>query len=304
MKRSTLESYKKKFYKDYYHKSISAREIAQKYGFKKSTVNYHLTKVKMTQLEYLEKIYSNEDLELLISQHTYKEVAKILKIPFGRLRILLSNKNIFRSKEDLIVNSISNDFFAKPSNAFWYYIGLVASDGYIKNKSRVRIVIKNKGALALFERLAVLSEFQGKIFTLKNGFYEITFTNKNLIDRLNKVGIPTLFKTKDLKCPKFSNKQYLICYFLGLFDGDGSINKKQMSVKIVNYSDKFIVDLESQLYRFFNVKGEISKGESVTTLRYKSKETKLIMSYAYKTAPLYLECKYSIYADKIRNSTK
>lgn len=292
----------KRILKDYYHRGHSTLEISKKFNLKKGTINYHLGKIKMTQVEYLVKYSSKEELVTLISSNSYKESANILKIPLNRFKRLLVLKGIKKKKEFFICNSINPDFYLSRPLSFYYYLGLIASDGYIKGSS-IRLAIKNKGAKELIEKLAILSDFKGTIFTTKNGFTEITFTDSRLINLLPYYGIPLKRKTFELEMPSNLSKQEFYCYLLGIIDGDGTIYKNSMGFSLVSASTKFINQLSSYMRETFSIVPIVTKNSSCFELRVNSKDARDLLFVMYNTCPLYLECKFKKYLE-VRKSCR
>ena len=291
----------KKIYKDYYHKTISSKEISKKYNIKLTTVSYILGKVKMRQIDYLNRYYSKDFLEHIISQNTYKESSDILKLPFSTFRHLLNLKGIKKLKPWLI-NTIDPSFYNTPNNAFYYYLGLIASDGYIKKYNTIRITIKNKGAEKLFNKLKLITNYKGHVTKTTNNFFEITFVDEKLVEKIGTLGIPLKDKTRKLQMPIINTKEYLACYILGFLDGDGTFSKNSLTFSLGNFSKNFLEDLNNYIFMFFNIKGSIYGKNNFYHLYFKSRETKEIISFAYRTCPLFLECKQEIFAERLKLS--
>lgn len=293
MKRSL--KLRKKIYKDYYVKRISSKEIAIKYNLKPKTVSYELSKVNVSRWDYILKTISKSKLEEIYSQKSFIQTCDYFKISRRYLENLLKYYSI--KKKGLIKNTIDSTFYINKPLSFFYYCGLVASDGYIKNNSQVRITIKNKGSEALLSKLGYLVNFKGALRTTRRGYNEVTFTDTNLVKELNLYGIPSYRKTYTLKCPSLSKKE-LACYLTGLLDGDGTIFKRHMGFKIINYLHSFLEDLNNFIYYHFQIKGKIAKDGSIYTLTFNSKEAYILLSYMYNNCPLYLECKFNRFVEK------
>lgn len=292
-----LKKLKIKFFKDYYIKDLSTKDISKKYNIKKGTVNYHLHKFKMSKLDYLDRTITKDQILSKISNYTYKESAEKMGIPLARFRKLLLRKNIKRTPKDFIVNSIKSDFYLNKPLIFYYYLGLVASDGYIR-KNSVRITIKNKGTRDLFSKLSLFTNYKGTI-SERNDYYEITFTDEKLVQELELLGVPKINKTENLKIPNVDlTKEQFLNYFCGLFDGDGNFNKISSVVKLVNYSKTFIEDLAKMFSRILNIQAKVGKYDSsVYTLYFSAKDSRFLLREMYGNCPLYLECKYNSFKE-------
>ena len=73
MKRHTLKKLVKRLQKDYYHRGLSTKQLSEIHNMQTPRINYHLGKIKMTQLEYLLKYYTDEDLRYPIYRGCDKE---------------------------------------------------------------------------------------------------------------------------------------------------------------------------------------------------------------------------------------
>lgn len=294
----------KRLQKDYYFRGHSAQDLATRWNLKKATVNYHLGKIQMTQTDFLDKYYSKKELLELVSVNSYKESALILKIPMARFEVLLHRKGIKRTREDLLVNTIDRSFYIEKPLSFYYYLGLIATDGYIRNNS-VRIVIKNAGAKALFNRIKELTNFQGKIVITCNDFYEMTFTDKDLVKTLNEFGVPSTRKTYELDFPQSPlTKEQTLCYLLGVLDGDGCIYTNSMGFTFCSASKKFVKGICTHLIQMFGVNPIVYNKPTVQEVRFSSQDSKFLLSNMYNTCPLFLECKFQKFINVRKFSRK
>ena len=113
--------------------------------------------------------------------------------------------------------------------------GIHAGDGYLRSDGK-RIELDISGSIEekpyydnhvipLFSKTFNI-KITGKFFPSRNT-YGFVIRNKNIIQRIHKLGFPYGKKTSNLRIPEFvikSNNQKVKCLFLrGIFDTDGCI---------------------------------------------------------------------------------
>lgn len=115
-----------------------------------------------------------------------------------------------------------------------YWLGWMASDGFVVHSKYGHII-----GLCLQERdreiidafkAAIGSEHPIRIINRKNGkkYLELRVTSRQMVDDLGKLGIiPN--KSKTLKIPNIS-KEFQWDFFCGMFDGDGCVGKRNISL--------------------------------------------------------------------------
>jgi len=113
-----------------------------------------------------------------------------------------------------------------------YILGLIISDGYVDNHSKLSFTSKDMELVVLFKRelksehkLATYDVFDkrtNKIYTR----HSIQIASKEIISDLNKLGV---FSNKSFNCsmPEIP-EQYFWHFVRGIFDGDGTVNKEKI----------------------------------------------------------------------------
>jgi hypothetical protein len=300
----------------YFEKRLSKQEVSSQLGISVAMVSYYTCKTGYTLASYVYEKYSKEYLESILKANTVEKASIILNLPFQSLRYLLTKKGI-KLKEYRKKNLVSRDFLdnhnTKYKKEFWYFLGLVASDGYIKEKSNsIRISIKNKGAKDLLTNLGIAIGHSNVLKT-KSDFYEITFNSKELIGLVKQYGIPSSNKTYLLQDVKIEDKESLFCFMAGLIDGDGNLAttqsifgyKTSFRVSVSNYNKEFLYNLSIYIKEYAGYNSVIyeprigGKTHNYSLNINKKNNSVDFMKELYNTSPLYLSCKHKIFYDYI-----
>lgn len=303
-------------FQDYFEKRIHSSELAKKYGVKEAKIKYEMYKSNFTQASYLRFKYSKEYLEKELLENTFEELSKKLNLSLGELRVLIKNHNIKKDiKTFRLKYKVNPDFYLnkKYEKEFYYFVGLLVTDGYIVNKNSCKIVIKNKGSKELLQSLSNVIG-HGIVKSLKNDFYCLTLTDSCLITKLQEIGVPLKNKTYLLKDVYIPNKDCFLSYLAGILDGDGSVkfiknkfNKgTTLTYKLCNYNIEFLLNLQQKIKNFLSLESSVYTGKKekneIPSLCVGVKQGSHFLFHSiYKTSPLYLKCKYQRYLNVINN---
>ena len=213
----------------------------------------------------------------------YRQATKRL----GSLKKIISKYNLKANKIGRKYTFNYKYFDKINTDAKAYFLGLIATDGSIRPSPHNQCIIRlNKKDKFILQKLkmeiksnAPLVFYDGKKAIIKrDDQYGLTLGDKYFTDNLKKYGFYGN-KTFNLKFPKpnlLPNK--LISSFIrGVFDGDGTVHKKNCEVSFVSGSKFFISSLKKNLEKnsFSNLR--IAKRKS-----YNFYELTIRMS-AYKT---------------------
>lgn len=160
---------------------------------------------------------------------------------------------------------------------FWYFIGLLITDGHIQyqKSKKYRIVVStsyNKEKEMISRLTLKLFDYKPLIVKRKYGWnilpnYEIIISSKDLLKFLNKkINIPLGAKSKTIRVPKllFSESSKNIFSFIrGVIDGDGDISIKKNMVRISSGSYLFLRDMKKLLLNVNISSGKILKERTV-----------------------------------------
>jgi DNA-binding transcriptional regulator WhiA len=231
----------------------------------------------------LKKLYLEEGKQA-------KEIALILNKTTSQIEYALKKYCIQglkgKNKSNIDESKLSSD-----NMILWYYIGLVAADGYIKlHKSghySIRLTIKNKGSHELLCKIADDLGYKNKIRQYKNGFNELEIVNRNLLSVLNACGIPNYNKTFDLTFPVNLTENQARMYIRGCFDGDGSVSIRTNSnwggnFKMISASKSFIDGLSQELNKWLGVIKTPVISNNVYELILNIKDSMLVFDWMYK----------------------
>jgi len=171
--------------------------------------------------------------------------------------------------------NINEDFFKTKSSSFYYLIGLLSSDGNVKNHKTFSISQSNDCGKKLIEFVSKMIGSNYPIYH-KDNIHSLTITNSDFVAVLEEYGIRP-DKTLVFELPEKIEYCDLKYFIQGYIDGDGSIGVydngkgvKSLVVSIVG-TEKFIHGLNSRL----NSKGNIRKIKTCKNLyeiRYNGKK--------------------------------
>jgi len=177
------------------------------------------------------KNYQNKEYliqESIKNSKTNVQLAKENNISTFCLEYWIRKHKVYKNKCRYTFNSKK---MSSKDKYFWYYVGLIATDGYMySNHTRNTICLSlvTGGAEKLLNNIKNYFEYTGNITRSltqkrKNRF-TLSISSLNIINEMEKLGIPRLNKTFNLDFPIiFPNENCKRLYFRGIFDGDGSI---------------------------------------------------------------------------------
>ena len=161
-----------------------------------------------------------------------------------------------------VKNSINLDKLALTPQ-FYYFLGLVVTDGYIDLKNhRVIIRMRNVGTKDALESLKDYFEFTGSVHCYRSCDYDLCITSRDLIDFMETLGISGIEKTYKVSLPNiFPNKDCARMFARGVFEGDGNIHliKNKFGTfwggqfRLVMGSPKFIQEFIIFLEKFLDI---------------------------------------------------
>ena len=150
---------------------------------------------------------------------------------------------------------INFEFFKTNTEEYWYFLGLVSSDGYISDNN-IEICLNKKDEHILIKLRDIICP--GKPLYYKKSTHAVKFTicSKQLCKELKeKLSMTTNNKHSEIRFPKVPNK-YLKDYIRGLIDGDGCIDTTKSYYKDNVYigprlrilsNRKFLIDMLEEM---------------------------------------------------------
>lgn len=268
-----------------------------------------------------------EIVEKYLNGETMKNLSKEsgLSVWFIR-KILVSNNIELRNRSEIKKNidkvnkphrthTLNEDYFKTWSSNMSYMLGFIYADGYVvyNEKSRkymLRFGLAEKD-LSLLEKIKEELEYSGKIrkektnYTRANGeccySYILAINSKKLVKSLVELG---LYNNKSLtKTLPEIPKEFFGDFIRGYFDGNGTIDKVNNSIRVrfASGSKSFLIQLEEYLSSFGVKRQKVYSGkkerENVHTLEYCSDiESLKIYQLMYKDlSSLKLDRKYNLF---------
>jgi hypothetical protein len=162
-----------------------------------------------------------------------------------------------------VPNKVNEDFFFTWTSELAYVLGLLATDGYIGDKTgnkkahQIQLSLIDK---EIIDAVTKVIGYEGRIYTKQpKGFgtqmqYAIKFGNKRVFERLIELKI-TPRKTYTLEMPPIPDGLFSH-FFRGVFDGDGTVCESKGSnrmVRIVGVSPDFQYGLQERVNKLINV---------------------------------------------------
>ena len=192
-------------------------------------------------------------IDLYLKRETQKSICNKLGITRGVIDALVRKYHLTRFR-DRKLSYCKNTNPEKPE--FWYFLGLFASDGNLYFKSHsvdtIQFMLDDKDALDdVKEILGCTSNVKQYKKSGKYRWY-LSISDTSIIKTVRKVFEDDCYrKTFSLKFPKIPNKNSLIMFLRGFFDGDGSFAKSAIdgfyNFKIFCASKLFIKELYKKL---------------------------------------------------------
>lgn len=198
---------------------------------------------------------------------------------------------------------INFEFFKNDSEEYWYFLGLISSDGYISDNN-IEICLNKKDKFIL-ERLKNLICPTKPLYE-KKSTHSIKFTicSTILCKELKEIlSMTTNKKYIEIKFPKVPEK-YLKDYIRGLIDGDGCIDTTKAYQKDNIYigprlrilgNRTFLLEMLEEIRKQVDnkTKSVNKKGkENVWYVTFNFKTANDILNWCYKDCNICLDKKY------------
>lgn len=220
-------------------------------------------------------------------------------------RLLLENGVHIKSIQETNISKykINHDYFSKQGHNQAYIIGFLGADGNISAKdNRIDLELFSND-YEILEKIRKELELERpvKIYECANGYQKnkLFFYSAKIKKDLMEYGlVPNKTYSKDYHFPYKLEKQYIIDYIRGLFDGDGSVKKTGSSITFqIDSSNKEIVDCIQQfLLNEYNIITQISEQKKKNVILYRiycyGEQAKAIYKILYVPNTLFLKRKY------------
>jgi len=191
--------------------------------------------------------------------------------------------------------SINKNFFIEKKENFYYLLGLMASDGNVKNSRTFSLTQSGENGKKLIDFISYIIGSDYPIYhNKKYNYHCLTITDSDVVKILNEYNIlPN--KTLKYVIPNKINKTYFNYFLQGYIDGDGSVGVydngkgvKTLTISLVG-TEEFITEVNKRI----DVKGNIRKIK-------KCKNLFELRFYGVKAMDFF----YEIYNKKIYESYK
>lgn len=232
-------------------------------------------------------VLENKIIDMYLERHTQKEICSVLAI--NRYVIdRLVKKYYLRRFRDRKLSFCKNISPKVPE--FWYFLGLFASDGnlYFKSKSvdTIQFLLDDKEALEDIRNILQCNNTIKKYYRQGKDRWYLSISDSKLITTVQEIFNSDCYrKTFDIKFPTTPNKESLIMFLRGFFDGDGCFAKGHIegffNFKLFCASKSFIETLYNTLCKIVTDKVHLYNGNTleITAQEKVYKLCKFLYSY-------------------------
>ena len=282
--------------------------------------------IKMDRLGYVQLV-NGEYCLTNDSYYMWKEIFETLKDKYISLKYIIKKYKIgngttqkyskYFCKDD--VNFKERSFkvefdrlcFNKESPEKWYWIGFLLADGNIfRSELRLKIGEIDIDHLKKYCDFLNLSYDKITIVTNEHSSYtkkksvtscKVVISDYKIVEYLKSLNFTYNKSGKEIP-PDNIPDIYLRDFLRGFFDGDGSINSKNMAKLNFVGSLDMLNWINNTLNNVLNIpKATITPKGKIYSITWYRLETKLkILDYFYKDSEVYLERKFSLYKEMSR----
>lgn len=207
-----------------------------------------------------------------------KFIAQECNVSVSTIENYLKKYNLKRGNIKYIINNDKVDF---TSPVFNYFLGLIATDGYMdKRVPRVSLRCKNLGCDKVFNNLKDYFEFTGEI-KLYRECYDLSITSRYLIKALKVAGISPLGKVHNKFPESFYDEDCARMYFRGLLDGDGNIKLTKI-FRITITNKDFLLSMSDYLNKTIGTNTVVKPYRKYWKIEMVKRDSKLFLDWVYK----------------------
>lgn len=263
--------------------------------------NFHEAKVGRYKMDVSEEL-QKRIVELYNKGYGLEKIVEILHTTFSfdKVRsILIDNGVHIRTLQesaqvkvipDLRKYVINDSYNFHSHNGAWI-LGLFASDGYLPNtkgaKNRMILTLQRRDEDCL-QLIKQELQYSGPInrYESTTGFpnSSLAFTSSKIREQFESFGIVNAKTFKLQHLPNNLEKEYMIDYLRGYFDGDGSIFLKSnfIATSFTSANKQFLEEIKEYLSDTLNLKGgSIAKDHNAYQLHYEKADSLKICTAFY-----------------------
>lgn len=249
---------------------------------------YKWTEDKLKLLDELYPITSNNDLCILFSISNKRAIAECAR------------KRGLKKIIDPSRNGTLQPLFEE-TNLAYYWLGFIMADGWISKEGQLVIALSNKDKNHL-QKIADL---------LKTSINDYPSSNKKGIQsRLsiqdkkhgillrNKLNIRDK-KTYEIPNIDFISNKFLLPFFIGFIDGDGSLVNNSIKIECWKNWEQAFINFGDFLQKEYKIKYKISFNKNkYVKISFGIKESRLIKQEVLKLNVPFMERKWDLIKDK------
>lgn len=202
------------------------------------------------------------------------------------------------------VFSLNDDFFDDMKEEQYWLLGMMASDGSVRDSKYITISQSGVEGLQMIEYIKNILEFNGNINinkTNRKDSYRLLFTSEKIASKLNEWNISP-GKSYNYKIPedKIIDSRYLKSFIRGYVDGDGSIGfyKNNVGYEFLILSFVGTFEFMNQMKNIMPVEPKFNKlTDNTFELRWNGRNAVEMCQWLYEDNYLFKSKKYILFSD-------
>ncbi len=255
----------------------------------------------------LKRRWSKEEEEYLIKHYPFADnlsIATALNrteyaVIDRAVRVLNIEKDQSRRRENISKGArqyhINHNYFDEINThekAYWY--GFIWADGSIV-KNSLQFALKTEDKYAIEKLKKVLNSEHSILENKRTNSWRLSIHSYKFVNSLARINIIPR-KTYSPLTPILTD-EFFLSFFLGLFDGDGYIGKKQINI---TNTPETCLWLQKQLYEIYQIRSFIKPIKNTHAHRLvinRIQDRYQILSKSYEKLNFYLKRKHNVYIE-------
>ena len=190
-----------------------------------------------------------------------KEIANEFGVHVSTIERYIKTFGLTRYREK-VKYPINKDSINLQNPIYWYFLGLVLSDGYVDvNNNRIMITLIDEDILIELSKYFSTNDYVIPISKtkIKNNkyYYSLTLVSAELVDScISILDIKNKSKTNEVVFPTTDNIENYLMLLRGVIDGDGCIKVSKTGniyFEIYSHSDRMIESFAKEYKKYFGI---------------------------------------------------
>ena len=267
-------------------------------------------------------MYTQDIITLYQEGYSLNKLKEKFNYSPEKIKSILRENNVhIRTRSEQI--SITNQLRGKKVNHNYFDIidttekawllGFLAADGNIaSNRNRIKMGLSAIDR-EILEKIKKILDSEKEILDYETnqgfGVSELSWSSANQKIKLAQYGIVPNKTYKEMHLPELKEKELLLSYILGYYDGDGCFRNdgKYCRIEICSYRPELLQDFADIIKEYFLIDKKPHKDknrQNYYTLTYSTEDVIKIMNYCYQICPIYLQRKYNKYQKWLKENNR